>query len=196
MGRSYVIPVLQPDDVTCGPTAVKHALEIFGKRKSVKALRDLCGTNTNGTSTNNIIKAFTKLGFPVLAVEKANLKHLQSALKHKPTQKRAALVTYLYDLNDNEKPHPESGHWAVVASYSASNGRVILLDSAIAGKKSYAWQDFRKRWKDYDLQRKTNGDGSVKLKRKWQHQLLLVIATDPEHLPKFKIKTQKQYLPN
>jgi len=196
MGRSYVIPVQQPDDFTCGPTAVKHALEIFGKRKSVKMLSELCKTNYNGTSTKNIIGAFTKLGFPVLAVEKASLRHLQSALKHKPNQERAALVTYLYDLNENEKPHPDSGHWAVVAAYSSSNGRIVLMDSATAGKKSYGWQEFRKRWKDYDFLRKTRTDGSIQLRKKWQHQLLIVVAKHPDHLPKFSIKTQKKYLPN
>jgi len=196
MGRSHITPIQQPDDVSCGPAAMKHALQMFGEKRSIRTLAELCRTNGNGTSTKNIIRGFRKMGFAVLSIEKATLKHLQSALKYKPNQKRAALVTYLYDLNDNEKPHPESGHWAMVASYSSRNGRIILLDSASGEKKSYSWQEFRKRWKDYDLMRKTKADGSIELKKRWQKQLLLIIAKQKKHLPKFSIKTQKTYLPS
>jgi ABC-type bacteriocin/lantibiotic exporter with double-glycine peptidase domain len=190
------MPIQQPNDFTCGPAAMKHALEIFGKKRSIKTLAQVCRTNGNGTSTKNIIRGFRKMGFFVLSIEKATLKHLQSALKYTPNQKRAVLVTYLYDLRENETPHPESGHWAMVASYSSRSGRIIVLDSASAAKKSYSWQEFRKRWKDYDLTRKTHADGSIALKKKWQKQLLLIIAKEKGHLPKFSIKTQKAYLPS
>ncbi len=197
MGRSHITPILQPDDTTCGPSALKLALEILGKHKSLSSLIELCQTNRNGTSTKNLIHAINKLGLSVLAVEYATLTHLQSALKYSPNQPRAILVSYLYDLDEKEEPHPDSGHWAVVSAYSARNSRIMLLDSASGRKKSYAWKEFRDRWMDFDLKRKKikKGRKPFKLVRRWQEQLLLVIAKDVVALPKFKIQTAKLFLP-
>ncbi len=198
MGRSHVTPIQQPTDTTCGPAALKHALAILGKRKSLEHLISVCKTNRNGTSTKNIISAITKLGYSVLAIEYATLKHLQRSLRHTPNNVRATMVSFLYDLDENNRPHPESGHWAVVSSYSASRGRIAILDSASAMKKSYPWLEFRSRWRDFDLKRRQINDGerTFQLVRRWQPQLLLIIARDPAHLPKFKITTQKLFTPN
>ena len=196
MGRSHILPIQQPDDTTCGPTALKHALAMFGKRKSLEYLMELCGTNRNGTSTKNMIRAANKLGFSVLVVEYATLHHLQSALKYNPNQLRAVLVSYLYDLDDKDRPHPESGHWAAVSSYSASKSRIVLLDSSSAQKKSYDWADFRLRWMDYDLKRRNIGKRKkhFHLVRKWQQQMLFVMAKKPAHLPKFTIDTAHLFI--
>lgn len=191
MGRSHITPIQQPDDTACGPSALKSALAILGKRKSLSSLIELCKTNRNGTSTKNMIAAVNKLGLPALVVEYATLHHLQGALKYSPNAPRAVLVSYLYDLDEREDPHPESGHWAVVSSFSARRSRIVLLDSASGKKKSYDWQTFRERWMDYDLKRKLlkkNGQ-KFQLIRKWQQQLMMVIARDQAYLPKFKIST-------
>ncbi len=195
MGRSKVAPLQQPTDESCGPSALKMALEILGKRRSIESLIELCKTNKNGTSTKNLIEAINKLGFSALLIEYATLRHVQSALKCKPDQMRAAMVTYLYDTDKNQKHDIDSGHWAVVCSYSASKGRVVLLDSASAKKKSYAWSEFRERWKDFDLKRRrvSGEERKFKLVKKWQPQLLLVIAREDSHLPKFKIPTKQLY---
>ena len=197
MGRSHVKPIQQPTDTTCGPTALKHALAIFGRRKSLTSLMELCGTNRNGTSTKNMIRAANKLGFSVLVTEYATLAHLQSALKYKPNQTRAVLVSYLYDLDERDRPHPDSGHWAVVSSYRASQSRIVLLDSASAQKKSYAWTDFRSRWMDFDLKRRKNSANSKKfhLVKSWQNQLLFIMAENEKNLPKFGISTSKVFNP-
>lgn len=197
MGRSHVKPIQQPDDTTCGPVALKHALAIFGRRKSLDVLMDLCGTNRNGTSTKNMIRAANKLGYCVLVVQYATLHHLQSALKYSPNQVRAVLVSYLYDLDEKNRPHPDSGHWAVVSSYRASHSRIVLIDSASAGKKSYQWSDFRKRWMDFDLKRRKVGSrgNHFKLVRRWQQQLLFVMAKQAEDLPKFNIATSRVFTP-
>ncbi len=197
MGRSHIKPIQQPDDTTCGPTALKHALAIFGQRKSLIFLMELCGTNRNGTSTKNMIKAANKLGFSVLVVEYATLSHLQSALKYSPNQIRAVLVSYLYDLDEKLHPHPDSGHWAVVSAYRPSQNRIVLLDSASAQKKSYAWSDFRSRWMDFDLKRRKNSAHSKKfhLIKNWQNQLLFIMAEDPKNLPKFRIASSKIFSP-
>lgn len=198
MGRKNVYAIQQPDDVTCGPASLKLAMKVLGKRKSLTTLIDLCKTTRNGTSTKNMIRAINRLGLPVLAVEYASLHHLQSALRYPQNRIRAVLVSYLYDLDEKENPHPESGHWAVVSSYMASKSRIVLLDSASARKKSYRWDEFRARWFDYDLKRKKikkNGH-KFRLIKKWQQQLMMVIAREPAHLPKFRIDTAKLFLPN
>jgi len=195
MGRSKAQPIQQPDDTTCGPSALKIALTIFGVKKALSTLIDLCKTNGNGTTTKNLIHAINSLGFSVLAVEYSTLSHLQSALKHSPTIHRAVMVSYLYDLDEKNKPHPDSGHWATVSGYLPSKNRIVLLDSASSKRKSYAWQDFRDRWYDFDLQRKkiTKQGKRFKLVRHWQPQLMLVIARDIHHLPKFKTSTSKLF---
>ncbi|KKU83842.1 hypothetical protein A2973_05885 [Candidatus Gottesmanbacteria bacterium RIFCSPLOWO2_01_FULL_49_10] len=195
MGRSHITPFQQPDDTTCGPSALKSALAILGKRRSLASLIDLCKTNRNGTTTKNIVAAVNKLRFPVLIVEYATLHHLQSALKYSPNAPRAVLVSYLYDLDEKDVPHPDSGHWAVVSGYSARNSRIVLLDSASGKKKSYPWKEFRDRWMDYDLKRKKikKGRKEFKLVRRWQEQLLMVIAKDEANLPKFTISTAKLF---
>lgn len=145
-----------------------------------------------------MIRAINKLGFSVLVVEYATLHHLQSALKYKPNQVRAVLVSYLYDLDEKQHPHPDSGHWATVSSYRPSMSRIVLLDSASAQKKSYEWSDFRQRWIDFDLKRRTiNGKRKqhFQLVKKWQNQLLMVMAADAKHLPKFTIATSKLFTP-
>lgn len=197
MGRSHAIPFQQPDDTTCGPAALKLALTILGKRRSLSSLIALCKTTRNGTSTKNMIAAINKLGLPTLVVEYATLHHLQSVLKYSPNEPRAVLVSYLYDLDEKDEPHPESGHWAVVSSYSARNSRIVLLDSASGKKKSYAWKEFRDRWMDYDLKRRKikKGKKEFKLVRRWQEQLMMVIAKDESNLPKFTISTAKVFLP-
>ena len=196
MGRSHITPIKQPDDTTCGPAALKLALAILGKRRSLSTLIELCKTTRNGTSTKNMIAAVNKLGFPALVVEYATLHHLQSVLKYSPNEPRAVLVSYLYDLDEKEEPHPDSGHWAVVSSYSARNSRIVLLDSASGKKKSYPWKEFRDRWMDYDLKRKKikKGKKEFKLVRRWQEQLMMVIARDEKNLPKFTIQTAKLFL--
>lgn len=144
-----------------------------------------------------MIAAINKLGYAVEAVEYATLHHLQSALRYPPNQVRAVLVSYLYDLDEKDNPHPESGHWAVVSSYAASKSRIVLLDSSTSQKKSYAWSDFRRRWMDYDLKRqKVSKQGKkFRLIKKWQQQLLLVIAKDEANLPWFRSETSRIFSP-
>jgi len=192
------MPIQQPSNNTCGPAAMKTALHIFGIHKSLEALIELCKTTRNGTTTKNLIQAWNSLGFAVLAVEYSTLTHVQSALKSTPNMMRAILVSYLYDLDNKQRPHPDSGHWAVVSSYSASKNRIILFDSASSSRKSYNWQEFRNRWKDYDLKRKkiTSRGHKFQLIRHWQPQLMLVIAKHPDHLPKFTITTSKLFIPS
>lgn len=197
MGRSHITPIQQPDEHTCGPAALKLALEVFGKHKSLPSLIALCKTNRNGTTTPNLIAAANKLGFSVLAVEYATLHHLQSALKYPSNQPRAALVTYLYEKDKQDRLHPDSGHWTLVSSYSARSSRIILLDSSTAKKKSYKWEDFRDRWIDYDLKRRKlkKRGRKFRLVRRWQQQLLLILAKQDSHLPKFTIATAKLFIP-
>jgi ABC-type bacteriocin/lantibiotic exporter with double-glycine peptidase domain len=198
MGRSHIKPIQQPDDTTCGPASLKHAVNILGMRVSIERLIRLCKTGRNGTSTKHMIEAANKLGLSVLIVEYATLRHLMSALKYRPNEPRATIVSYLYDLDEKEEPQEESGHWAVVASYLTSKSRIILLDSASGKRKSYAWDDFRARWFDYDYKRrKLKKDGKeFRLIHKWQPQLMMVVAKDPASLPYFRTQSARVYIPS
>jgi ABC-type bacteriocin/lantibiotic exporter with double-glycine peptidase domain len=198
MGRTHVAPIQQPDDTTCGPSALKLAFEILGKHKSLSSLITLCKTNKNGTSTKKMIAASNKLGYAVEVIQYATLHHLQSALRYPSNNVRAVLVSYLYDVDTKDRPHPDSGHWAVVSSYAASKSRIVLLDSASGKKKSYAWADFRRRWMDYDLKRRkiTKRGHKFHLIKSWQQQLLVVIAQNVESLPCFRSDASEIFTPS
>ena len=190
MGRTNIKVITQPNDVTCGPASLKHALEILGVKKSVSALQRLCKTTRNGTSTKKMICAIQKLGYAVVAVNKANPRHIMSALHSDPSKPRAAIVDYLYGA-DEEVSESESGHWAAISSFSPSKKRIVVMDSYTGKRKSYTWKIFRSMWKDFDRIRKPNTklSGQYKLVRKWQKRLLLIIAKQPSHLPAFRLNT-------
>jgi hypothetical protein len=105
------------------------------------------------------------------------------------------LVTYLSETDDTGKLKPDSGHWSVVSSYLPSKSRIVLVNSYTAKKKSFNWQDFRLRWKDYDYTTRKNGKTTKRI-RKWNHQLMLVVAKKTKDLPKFTLETQTLHEPN
>lgn len=189
MGRSSVVPIYQSsDEPACGPAALKHALAVLGKRKSLERLKEICKVTRNGTSTKNMVAATKKLGLSALVVKSATLHHLHSALRYGPQNVRAVLVSYLYDKDK------DSGHWATVSGYLSSKSRIVLFDSYSGQKKSYPWEQFRSRWIDYDLKRRRVGKrGKFKIVRHWQPQLMMVVAEHTEALPRFRIHTARLY---
>ena len=189
MGRTKVNTILQPDEQSCGPVSLKHALQILGKRKSISSLTKLCKTSRNGTATKNMIKAINTLGYSVLVVERATLHHLVSSLRYHSNKPRAVIVDYLYSLeNTEDELWWESGHWAAVSAFHPSQSKIVVFDSHSGTKKSYEWQNFRRRWLDYDVMKKKASPRSKKFRsfRRWRKQLLLVVSSDPKHLPKFR----------
>lgn len=193
MGRSHVAPIYQPgSDPACGAAALKHALAILGKRKSLTSLKHVCKITRNGTSTTSMIKAIRKLGLSSVVVKSSTLHHLHSALHYNQNNVRAVLVSYLYDNDEKGSPNPDSGHWATVSSFLASKSRIVLFDSYTGQKKSYLWEDFRARWKDYDLKRRRVGR-SYKIVRHWQPQLMMVVTKKPDALPHFRTNTARLY---
>jgi ABC-type bacteriocin/lantibiotic exporter with double-glycine peptidase domain len=192
MSRSQISPIKQPDEYSCGPAALKMVLSMLGKRMSVGRCIDLCETNTNGTNTKKMIHAIKKLKLPALVVEKTTLNHLLSALKTNQTQKRAILVSYLYEKDEYDCPDPDSGHWAVVSSYKPSTSRIVLLDSYTGKKTSYSWNDFRSRWIDENLKRRKVGKrNKFRLIHKSEKQLMIVVSTHVDHLPKFRMPSAR-----
>ncbi len=193
MTRSRVYPIKQPDDNSCGPAALKTALAMLGKRASVAHLIELCKTNKNGTTTRNMIGAIRRLKLNSLVMEKTTLNHLLSALRTTKTKRRAILVSYLYHIDDNDKPNPDSGHWAVVSAYKPATGRIVVLDSYSGQKISYAWSEFRKRWIDQKLKRRKVGKrgSEYKVIKQQEKQLMIVVADDRDSLPRFNINTAR-----
>lgn len=188
MGRSHVNTIQQPDENTCGPVSIQHALAIFGLKKSLSLLSRLCKTTSYGTTTQHMIGALRALRFSVLSVEEATLTHVLRALQSSPSEPRAVIVCYLYEKNE-----VEDGHWATISSYRASNSRIVLFDSYSGQKKSYAWDDFRVRWKDYELKRKKISPSKYRFIKKWRRHLMLVVAKSPENLPAFHIRSAIRY---
>src|SRR3989344_1631909 len=195
MGRTHAKPHPQPDNYTCGPAALKTALEILGFRISLRNLISLCKTNRNGASVKNLISALNQLGFSVLVTEWATLRHLQSVLKTTPEHTRAAIVNYQEIDSDDEKD--ESGHYATVAGFSARDSRIVLFNPSTGSKKSYKWTKFIDIWYDYDYKRirRHHRHQQFKLTRRYYNRLLLVIANHPQDLPRFSISTSKMFLP-
>ena len=194
MGRSKAKPQSQPDDSSCGPAALKTALEIIGIRKSLKTLTKLCRTNSKGTTLPNLIQAANKSGANVLTVEWATLRHLQSVLKPNPTQPLSAMVDYFY-WKDGDEPDEDTGHYATVASYSARLSKIVVFDSYTGKKKSYLWTDFLDRWYGFDKKRRRISDRGKKfrLSKKWHNRLLLILAREPEFLPTFTTPSTKLF---
>lgn len=192
MGRTKTKTYAQPDENSCGPAALKNALNIIGLRSSFKELCRLCKNTKNGTSVANLIKAANNQGASVMTVEWATLRHIQRILKAKSGQPLAGIVDYLY--MDGE-PHEDTGHYAAISSYSARNSRLILFDSYSGTKKSYLWTDFQENWFDYDNKRITSKHAIRRgqLYKRWHNRLLVILARDEQHLPKFTTPTAKIY---
>lgn len=190
MVRSKVKVIKQSSDVNCGPTSLKHALEIIGVRKSVSSLEQLCKTNRNGTTTKQMIRAIRSLGYSAMAVSRCNLRHITSALTYTSDKPRAAIVDYLYG-GDEEVTEIDSGHWAAVSSYSHTKKRLTVMDSYSGKRKSYSWQVFKSMWRDFDRVRKPISKFSkrYRIARKWQNRLLLIIAKHQDDLPKFRLNS-------
>ena len=194
MSRKKTRPFTQPDIEACGPAALKTALKLFGMRRSYDGLYDLCKTTKNGTSVENLIKAANRLGFYVLSIEWATLTHIQNSPKAPSGHTRAVIVDYLYR---DEDPHEETGHYAVVAGYSARSSRIITFDSYTGTKKSYLWTDFLDSWYDYDYKR-IKARHSIRrytLYKRWHNRLMLVLAKKPEFLPRFRSASKKYFTP-
>ena len=195
MGRKHVNTIMQPDENTCGPVSIVHALAIFGQKRSIVGLSKLCKTSSQGTTTHNMIQGLRKLRFFVMGVEKSRLDHLMSALQSPPNQPRAVIVSYLYANDKRDEPLIESGHWATVCSYSPSRSRIVLFDSYSGQKKSYYWEDFCLRWKDYDRKRRKISDRKYRFIKRWRQRLMLVVASERSHLPEFRIRTASVHTP-
>lgn len=195
MGRKKTKPITQIDEVSCGPASLKIALKILGVNLGYEYLYSLCKTNKNGTSVARMIQAANKLGLSVMTMEWATLTHLQSALKSKPGKPRIVIVDYLY--SDTEPPE-ETGHYAVVAGYSARNSRIIIFDSISGTKKSYLWTDFLDTWYDYDYKR-VKAEHSIRryqLYKKWHNRLMFVMSFNPKYLPKFRNSLTQLFTPS
>lgn len=188
MGRTKIKAVKQPDDVTCGPAALKTALTLLDNRISLPRAIRICGTTRHGTSTRKMLKAIRATGKVAAYIRNSSLRHIRTVLSVKKRSKAAIILPYLYSVRD-KAPQTDSGHWAVVASYSPAQNRIVLFDSYIGGKSSYRWQSFRnKRWVDYELRKPTRGsrakEPSARIVKRFDRPLI-VVANRNRDLPAF-----------
>lgn len=183
MSRSKIKPIKQPDEASCGPASLKIALKMLGKYVSYPKLVSLCKTDHSGTSTRDFIRAVKKLGLSVRLVERATLRHITKILTKNNTL-RVGIVSYMYAMKNYHQPNVNSGHFAVVASFSHSRNRIVLFDSYTGKRKSYTWPDFKRRWIDFEMKRRSVHSRSKNFMyiKKWQSRPLFVIAKSPDDL--------------
>jgi ABC-type bacteriocin/lantibiotic exporter with double-glycine peptidase domain len=191
MGRSKAKPIPQPDELTCGPTSLKMALEMLGIDRSLKSVIKLCRTNHKGTTIPNLARAAAKCGTYALTLQDATLRHLVSALKYPRAEPRAVIINYISRQTQNHTLHEDSGHYSTVLSYSAAKKRIYLLDPYTAQVRSFTWKNFLSRW--FDMDYKKNSTGARR--RVYTNRAMIIVAKKADYLPDFKLLNQSVYFP-
>jgi peptidase C39-like protein len=117
--------IKQPDNYSCGPTAVINILKWLGKSASLADLpkiKRLCGTDITGTHdtylTLGLVKSIRGIGTWEGAAP--NIRNLRSHLK----SGGAAIIGYFYYIRGEEH-----GHYVVCIKYTRA-GNYVLLNEA------------------------------------------------------------------
>lgn len=119
---SHIKQVLQHDETDCGAACLSIILQFYGKNVSLRKIRTVCGTDSEGTSGYGIIKGANKFGL--------SCKGLMSPEKDKIS---AIPLPAIFHINE----HAE--HYVVV--YKIRKGKVFISDPAF-GLRKVKMQDF------------------------------------------------------
>jgi ATP-binding cassette subfamily B protein len=121
-------PIKQRDWSDCGPACLAAVTSHYGRRLSVAQLRQLSGTNQNGTTVLGLVQASTQLGFSAKAV-KARPDHLLKA----PLPAIAHVIVREQRL-----------HYVVV--FKLKKDRVMVMDPATGRLSTQSWPEFQRQW--------------------------------------------------
>lgn len=126
----------QTNRASCGPAALKNALEAIGISRTEEELIALTGQSVDGTSARALTKALGK-------IEGTNPGVLRCS------RGAEALVQLWYVVAERGRPAilcvDEHEHWAVASGYIG--GRFVLVDSAELGLVFYlTGDDLLERW--------------------------------------------------
>jgi ABC-type bacteriocin/lantibiotic exporter with double-glycine peptidase domain len=119
---------------TCGPAALKIALNILGINKTEKYLASILKTTKlNGTKNSRFIKVAKKYNLEYIMKNNSSFKEI----------KRLKLLGYTVILNYFSKIN-HAGHFAVVKHINTR--RINLLDPSLGPRTSYSLKYFHKVW--------------------------------------------------
>lgn len=114
----------QPDEMDCGPTCLRMISRYYGRSITLQEIRELAGTNREGSSMLGLSDAAEKLGFRTLCVKVSFEKMLEDA------------------------PLPCIAHWNqdhFVVVHKIRKNTVFIADPA-HGLLSYSKNDFLRSW--------------------------------------------------
>lgn len=140
-GRVGIYP--QPNDFTCGPFALKHALIALGKLVDENRLARLAGTHWwSGTDEIRLARA-----------ARANDCELVQVRRSSPDRAKRALSDYVRKRIPVLLCVDDWGHWITVVRHERS-GFVVLDSDLDPVLNVLTWQQLRRRWRyldtDYD----------------------------------------------
>jgi len=121
-------PIKQHDRSDCGPACLAAVTSHYGRRLSLAQLRQLSGTNQNGTTVLGLVQASTQLGFSAKAV-KARPDHLLKA----PLPAIAHVIVRERRL-----------HYVVVLK--VRKDRVMVMDPASGRFSTQRLLEFERQW--------------------------------------------------
>lgn len=143
--------VLQRDETDCGPACILTIAKQYRSNFSVAKLRDIMGTDKNGTNITGMIKGLEYIGFDTKAV-KVEDKKIDNSVSF-------PLIAHI----QNEK---DILHYIVV--HNVTKKYIIVSDPA-TGVKKYTHKEFLKTWTGIlilvepkkDFQRRNENDNSL-----------------------------------
>lgn len=126
----------QLDESDCGAACLVMIADAYKSKINISTVREVAGTDKNGTNLNGMIIAGEKLGFEVkvLKGKRENLTH----------ELPCPFIAHYKIKNDEE----ECSHYVVVKE--VYKHKIIVYDpDPIRGKKAYSYDDFMKFWTGY-----------------------------------------------
>ena len=131
-----ILPVSQPDGLSCGPTCISMASSVASHEVSVNAAKIACKTNAEvGTTADMLVDGMKKLGIP-FSVGRA--KDTTGLLADIEGGKNVAIVrTLAYGVK----------HWILVVGHA--DGKFVVNDPWL-GRIKYSHTDLDDIWKPRD----------------------------------------------
>ncbi len=122
--------VKQRDSSDCGPACVKSVLRYFQSDATIEAIRNLSGTNTQGTSLLGLYQASAQLGLNAEGYE-SDVEHL----------KACADIGILHVSKENNQ-----AHFLVSYGFDSGTGKFLIGDPAEASVRLISPQDLSSIW--------------------------------------------------
>lgn len=120
--------VLQFDATDCAAACLSTICKQYGLKRNITKIREIAGTDKNGTNGIGVLKAAKELGFDAYGVEVENRDLLSNDICY-------PCIAHVIKDGMN--------HYIVI--HKAEGGHCIIADPA-EGLKDYSFQEFNKIW--------------------------------------------------